>query len=462
MTTLAIALATVDVPPPARITDDSSILTLKRFAFEPLIGSERGQPRPGLFASWDSDAAGRRWAFRIRTGAVFHDGVPVRAADVLEFIAEVREAVDSFAMKLPYARYLSRTRFAAADDRTVLAESEHPFADILDVFSEFQIARPAADGRSIVGTGPYRIAELVAGARAVLEATGRGHDGVDRIVLQAVPDAEARWEMLRTGTVDVAMRLDRMERPPARDPRWRWLTATTTLSVMYYLNCAAGIFAAPQARLAANLAVDKQALVRDVMHGLGAVSSTIVSPAHLGMATAGLDAIPFDPARARSLLDAIGGPRDLLLRTPTHLPERAPEISRFVAAALGQVGFDVTVETETDRPEYARQVGRKRIGDLAIFDSSPHSTFRVLDDKISSASRGVWWQGYHDDEVQALIATANAAVEGAAREAAYAACLARLRANPPWLYLAHPIALTAVRPDAPALALAPNGTLTIG
>ena len=38
MSTLAIALAKVDALPATRVTDDTSILTLKRFAFEPLVG----------------------------------------------------------------------------------------------------------------------------------------------------------------------------------------------------------------------------------------------------------------------------------------------------------------------------------------------------------------------------------------------------------------------------------------
>lgn len=464
MTGLSIALAKVDALPATRVTDDTSILTLKRLAFEPLVTWDDGHARPGLFGAWEHDATGRRWTFRLRDDAAFHDGTRVVAGHVLDFVAGILDSVDMFGMRWSYARYLARTRLSAPDSRTVRVESEHPFADILDVFSEFYLPRLAADGRATLGTGPYRIAELAAGARAVLEAAGPGPapGGVTRIALDCVPDAESRWHRLREGRADAAMQLEHMDTPPARDDQWRWLTATSTLSVMYYLNCLAGPFAAPSLRLAANLAVDKDALVREVFHGLAVPSSTVVSPAHLGMGAAGISPIPCDPGKARALVDAAAPSRDLLLRTPTHMPERSPEISRFVAGALERIGFRVTIETEADRPEYARQVGRKRIGDLAIFDSSPHSTFRVLDDKISSASRGVWWQGYHDDEVQALIATANAAVEGAAREAAYAACLARLRANPPWLYLAHPIALTAVRPDAPALALAPNGTLTIG
>jgi peptide/nickel transport system substrate-binding protein len=258
------------------------------------------------------------------------------------------------------------------------------------------------------------------------------------------------------------MQLDHMEEPPARDGPWRWLAATSTLSVMYYLNCAAGAFAAPEARVAANLAIDREALVRDVFRGLAVPSTTIVSPAHLGMAGAGLPPIAFDPDRARRIVDSLGGPRDLLMRTPTFLPERAPAISRFVADALDRIGFRVAIEVEADRPEYARQVGRKRIGDLAIFDSSPHSTFRVLDDKISSARRAVWWQGYHDAPAQRLIAEASEAVGDDAREAAYATCLRRLRENPPWLYIAHPVALAAARPGAPRLALDARGTLAIG
>jgi peptide/nickel transport system substrate-binding protein len=460
MSSLVIALSKVEEPPVARVTDDTSALALRRFAFEPLVAWDGGRARPALFSSWSSDAEGRRWRFAIRDGATFHDGTPVEAGHVLAFVEAMQASIDGFGMKSSYGRYLARTRATAPDARTVVVESEHPFADILDIFSEFQVPRLAPDGRATLGTGPYRIVELEPGARAVLEATGAA--GTRWIVLEAVPDPAERWERLRAGRADIAMQLDHMEEPPARDGPWRWLAATSTLSVMYYLNCAAGAFAAPEARVAANLAIDREALVRDVFRGLAVPSTTIVSPAHLGMAGAGLPPIAFDPDRARRIVDSLGGPRDLLMRTPTFLPERAPAISRFVADALERIGFRVAIEVEADRPEYARQVGRKRIGDLAIFDSSPHSTFRVLDDKISSARRAVWWQGYHDAPTQRLIAEASEAVGDDAREAAYATCLRRLRENPPWLYIAHPVALAAARPGAPRLALDARGTLAIG
>ena len=143
------------------------------------------------------------------------------------------------------------------------------------------------------------------------------------------------------------------------------------------------------------------------------------------------------------------------------MPDRAPAIARFIAASLEAVGLAVHIETEPDRPEFARQVGRKQIGDMALFDSSPQSTFRVLDDKISSVTAAVWWQGVADAETDRLIAAARRAVAPEARRAEYARCLRRLNAAPPWLYLLHPIDIFAARPQLSGLSIDHKGTLVV-
>jgi peptide/nickel transport system substrate-binding protein len=128
---------------------------------------------------------------------------------------------------------------------------------------------------------------------------------------------------------------------------------------------------------------------------------------------------------------------------------------------LRAVGVAARLDVQADRPEYAREVGRKHIGDMAIFDSSPHSTYRILNDKISSATKAVWWQGYHDDEVERLIVAANRAVDDDARERAYARCLERLNANPPWLYLFHPIDVFASVRELRSVTLDSRGVLVV-
>lgn len=459
VTTLSISLEKVDFLPPTRVTDDTSVLTLKNLVFEPLLKWDDGFVRPALFERWTQAEDGRDWRFHIREGAAFHDGKPCTAEDVLAFIDGILEAVDTFGMKWSYARYLKDARITAEGAGVVRVENPEPIADILDIFSEFYICRLDAAGRPVLGTGRYRVAAFEPG-RAVLERAA-GETGPDRIVALAEKQAEARLAALQEGRVDAALNLERVDGRLDFDEAFAWGRAVNTLSVMYYLNCSQGLFRSPEARLAVNHAVDGAAIAENIFHGLAVPSSTIVSPFHLGAAKADLSPIPYDPERAKHLLDGVdvGGP--IRLRTPTFMPERAPEISRHVAASLEAVGLAVEVETELDRPEYARQIGRKEMGDMAIFDSSPHSTYRILNDKISSATKAVWWQGYDDPETEALIAAANRAVGDEAREAAYARCLTRLHRNPPWLYLVHPVDVFAARKGIAGLSIDHKGTLTI-
>lgn len=460
MQSLTLALEKVDFLPPDRVTDDTSILTLKTLVFEPLLRWDNGMVRAALFSHWEHSDDGRRWQFFVRPGAVFHDAKPCTPHDIIAFITAILGSVDTFGMKWSYARYLAKATISAGPGNSVIVENPEPFADVLDIFAEFYICRLAPDGAATLGTGRYRVVALTPNASVTLERAGR--DGHYRtITALAQPSADERQRMLRDGAVDAALNLERVEGRLAMDPAFAWGRALNTLSVMYYLNCISGLFTSPEARMAANLAVDRQALVQDLFGGLAKPSASIVSPFHLGMAQADLSPLPHDPARARALLDEVGGPSDIVLRTPTFMPERALEISHFVADALGRVGLNVTLDIEHHRPEYARQVGRKEIGDMAIFDSSPQSTYRILNDKISSETQAVWWQGYDDPNVEVLIRHANHAVVPMDRAAAYGRCMAALQANPPWLYLLHPIDVFAARHGLDGLTIDHKGVLNI-
>lgn len=457
---LTISLEKIDFLPPTRVTDDTSVLTLKNLVFEPLLRWSKGFVRPGLFSHWTRTVDGCNWTFHIREGAIFHDGKRCVAGDVISFIEGILDAVDTFGMKWSYARYLEDARISAEGDAIVRVTNPKPIADIVDIFSEFYICRLDDDGRPLLGTGRYHVLEYEPQQRVLLQKS-KGASGPERILALAEKNADIRYEHLRSGHVDAASNLERIDGALDFSPNYQWGKAVNTLSVMYYLNCSEGIFQSPAARLAVNHAVDKQAIADDIFHGLAVPSSTVVSPFHLGCAKAKLSPIPFDPEKARRLLDGLDTSGEIELRTPTYMPERAPEISRFVAASLEAVGLKVSINTVLDRPEYARKIGRKDMGDMAIFDSSPHSTYRILNDKISSATKAVWWQGYDDSQTEALIAAANNTVEDADREQAYAYCLTRLQQNPPWLYLVHPVDVFAARKDLQGLSIDHKGTLNI-
>ncbi|KAA8566739.1 hypothetical protein EYC84_009269 [Monilinia fructicola] len=468
--TLRIGLEKVDFRLPTQVTDDNSILTLKNWVFEPLLRWESGGlVKPALFSHWTHSKDGREWSFRIRNGAVFHDGVPCVARHIINFIEGILDSRDTFGMRWSYYRYFQHTQFTAEGNEIVKVENPKPIADVLDIFTEFYICRITDNGKPILGTGRYRVEEFDGNeGSAVLELVksddGRGQIP-RRIIATAEPSAEKRLLQLQEGQIDVALNLERVEEKLEFASNLQWGKTANTLSIIYYLNCNKGIFSNQKIRLAVNHAIDRETLIKDVFHDLAIPATTVVSPFHLGMRDANLKPIDYDIEQAKKLLQESGEDlsKPILLRTPTYMPERAEAITNLVVKALQRIGLEVQVDIETNRPEYARQVGlRKNIGDLALFDSSPHSTFRVLDDKISMNSVGVWWQGYQDDAVQQFLTLANGAVGDNEREYSYGKVLGRLRENPPWLFLVHPVLVFGARLGVRGLSLSEKGVLEVG
>ena len=359
MATRRIALERVFFPPDTRVTDDVSVLTLRSLVLEPFLTWRSGRAGRGLFDRWTATRDGRRWQFHLRDQARFHDGTPCRPEDVLTFLNAILDSRDMFGMKWAYANYFANTRFTVGPANSIVVEDPDPIAHVQDVFCEFQLSRSDSLGRPVIGTGRFRVAEL--GEEAVV--LERVADPADRLAFSGMPNAEDRLLALRKDRVDAAMNLERVSGRLLRSPDLEWLSAVSTLSVMAYLDCTRAPFADSRMRSAANLAVDRDAIVRDVFHGLAEAATTVVSRFHLGM-TNPMPSCPFDPVRARALLEAAGGPEAVTLRTPTFMPERAPRIATAIAADLERVGWDVTLDVEADRPEYARQIGRGETGNL--------------------------------------------------------------------------------------------------
>ena len=101
-------------------------------------------------------------------------------------------------------------------------------------------------------------------------------------------------------------------------------------------------------RQALNYAVDKDAIVRDVLKGTGTLSAGPVLPKTWG-ADAGLKPYPYDPARARKLLAEAGYPNGFT--TTLWTPESGSGMQSSVAMStviqsnLKAVGVNVTLQT---------------------------------------------------------------------------------------------------------------------
>ena len=138
--------------------------------YEPLVERDATlQPVPGLAEYWVSQDGDRRWTFRLRAGARFHDGQPLDAAAVVASLERTRARAD--AASLDDLEPIERIQ--VDDERTLSIWTRFPLATLPDRLSNTRISHPAAaPGEPPIGSGPYRFRRASAGGDVVLQAVG--------------------------------------------------------------------------------------------------------------------------------------------------------------------------------------------------------------------------------------------------------------------------------------------------
>src|SRR3954470_18607676 len=184
-----------------------------------------GAIRPPMLESYQLDPAGRTYTMVLRPNLRFHDGSPVRAADV---VASIRR----WALRDNAGVWLARfgMRVAVVDERTFTIETPSPTplvllalsapADPPYIMRERDAQNPAEKAVSeIVGSGPFRFvaSEYVPGSRLVYERNpdyvprdepasafaGGKKVFVDRVEFWIMPDPATAAAALAKGEVDV-------------------------------------------------------------------------------------------------------------------------------------------------------------------------------------------------------------------------------------------------------------------
>src|SRR5712692_1851801 len=300
---------------PAQVTDLNSNRVGRRVV-ETLVAfaDESTQIVPGLAESWTIAKDGLTYTFKLRKGVTFHDGTPLNA-DAVNFSIERQINPEHPANKLgkyPFAVYnLGNVKAVEAmDDSTVRFVLKEPRASFLAIMTSgaASIVSPTAAMKSgqdyavsPVGTGPFKFVAWDRGQRVVLEKNPgywRFPVKVDRVIYRPITEDQARLTELLTGGLDLIVGT-----PPdfvAQLENHPKVTLHRQVGAhVWYLGFNNGKkpFDDKRVRQALNYAVNKEAIVRDVLKGTGAVSKGPVLPGTWGD-EGGLKPFPYDPARA--------------------------------------------------------------------------------------------------------------------------------------------------------------------
>ncbi|WP_223851615.1 ABC transporter substrate-binding protein [Cupriavidus pauculus] len=296
-----------------------------------------GTPVPGLAARWTVSADRLTWRFALRPDARFHDGTSVRAVDIVAALTRARHA----------AGVLARAPIAAIDAETdaVLIRLERPFSPLLALLSHSstQVLAPASFGRdgnvrAIVGSGPYRIAELEPPQRFSIAAFD-GWRGVQLAVREAsylsVGRAEMRALMIEGGQAELAYGLDPGTLARLRhDPNVRVHAVTIPRTTLLKVNAGHPFLADARVRRAMSLALDRRGIASAILRDPELAATQLFPPSLPGWHDARLPPLTHDTGAAQALLRAAGWTpgRDGILRR-------------------GDARFAVTLRTFPDRPE---------------------------------------------------------------------------------------------------------------
>jgi peptide/nickel transport system substrate-binding protein len=329
---------------------------------------DSGQLAPRLATTWAVAGDSRTITFTLHSGAVWHDGQPVVAGDVVFSIGLARDpTLDSL-----YGPRLSHVTGARAlDATTVVVSLDRPDCPSLATLGELPIvpqhlsAQFTGSSDSVrqlkpVGSGPFVFVAQTAQGEVRLARNERywgGAPALDTWSYRPFESAADVQRALEAGQIDAAWL------PPGRLPGLAALGAAFAVHrypapefVLVAFNNERPPLNDPQVRLALSLAIDREQLLKQSLDGAGELIAGSLPAGHWA-ADPSLRPPAYDPARARELLAAAGwrdsdgdgwldrdGKR-LRLPVRTNGEDRLREdVATLVAAYYRAVGVDAPLE----------------------------------------------------------------------------------------------------------------------
>jgi len=248
----------------------------------------------------------------LRRGVKFHDGHELTSEDV---VFTYQSVLDPKVLSPLRGGYRELARVEARDRYTVVFTLNAPFPSF-PINLVLPGIMPAGSGRAfrdhLVGTGPYRFVRYLVDDRlelAPFEDYFRGAPRNGGVILRIVPDDIMRGLELRKGTADVVVN-DLSPDLVYQLKGYSQLQEIESPGVDYQyigLNLRDPILRDVRVRQALAYAIDRHAIVDYLRRGLATPAVGLMPPLSWAFASDSFS-FPYDPARARALLDEAGLP----------------------------------------------------------------------------------------------------------------------------------------------------------
>ncbi len=398
--------------------------------------------------------------YTIQPGATWGDGKPVTSADVVFTWQVGRHPKTGVSDYEAFRRILS---VEVVDDKTFTMHVDRITFDYnasgLEILPE-HVERPifeadpaayrnrtafdADPANPGLAFGPYKVVEVVSGARIVLarNATWWGQKpAFERITVRIIEKTSALEANLLSGAIDlIAGELGLpIDQALAFEKRHGARFAISYKPGLIYehldLNLDNPLLADKRVRKALVYALDRETLSQRLFAGRQPVAHSSVSPLDW-IYDPDVPTYPYDPDQAKALLDEAGwsviekgirhnaaGER-LTLELMTTAGNRSRELVEQVLQSMWrQVGIDVRIRNEPARVFFGETVSKRKFTGAAMFAwlSSPESVPRTTlrSDQIPTEANswsGQNYTGFKNAEMDALIDAIEVELDRAKRK----------------------------------------------
>ncbi|HYM70607.1 MAG TPA: ABC transporter substrate-binding protein [bacterium] len=398
---------------------------------------------PNLALSWKLSNP-TTWVIQLREGVTFTNGEPFNA----EVAAWNVNWVLDPANKAPLTTDLALVQSAkATGPYTMEVVSKQPFPNLplaltrLYLLPEKYMQTAGADGfaKQPIGSGPYEFVSATNGQSVALKANPHywGHaPEIANVTFYAIPQAAQRANALATGEVEMANHLTPDLLPLLTSHPNIAIAAIPSLRLMFVVldTTKPGPLQNTKVRLALNYAVDKQAIVKDLLRGYGRpLPGQPLSPEYFGF-DGTLKAFPYNPTLAKQMLAEAGYPGSAL-----HLEFYAPqgrytndaEIAKAITGQLQAIGVQVTLHV-FDWGTFITQFLQKKLGPMVFIG---YSTQPDADFQLGIVRCGQVYSYYCSTDFDALLNKATGTVDNTARQALYRQADLIMHNTAPYIFL---------------------------
>jgi len=318
----------------------------------------------GVATDWQLSPDGKVWTIYLRKGIQFHRGFGELTAEDVQFSLErlrsersvatqkgyLKRTIDRIEVVDRYTIKVFSTGMAIPDFIPIMSPHYNSTEQLIVSKKAFEKLGEKGFATNPVGSGPYQFVEHIGGQYVKLEAVDKhwrvGTPRFKNVFFIAVPEEETSIAMIARGDADIAaisqFNVKRVKEKGIDVIMQKSMGGVTVWIDDQFVKGIPGNN--EKVREALNLAIDRQALVDTIFEGKGRPMATFFVTS-VALENMGYnwreDLYPYDPNRARKLLEEAGYPNgfdiDIYVYPYTGVRE-GPEVMQAIAGMWSTIG----------------------------------------------------------------------------------------------------------------------------